>query len=381
VSRPRIAWITPYLPFPENGGGRIRIARLAAGLARHADVSLFSRIASDDRIEDAQLLASEPQWARVVTAKPGRRGSLLVPSSAQSQPGTLLAEALSAKEPFAALLFSHAYAAGALPRHLPTPLLFEEQNIESDYFAKAIRTEPKKVVRHSLDFARMRRLERRLWRRSKLVCVVREEDAQIVGKFAPRTAVVPNGVSCSALSRKPPSLRTGNGILFTGTMSYEPNIRAAMFLANEVLPLVRREIPDATLTLAGRNPHARVRALASASVRVTGTVPSVAPLLDEHAVCAMPIPFGGGTSLKVVEAFAAELPMVGNAVSVRGFGVVDGTHYLGAETREEFAQALVRVLSRRADFDGMTIAARAVAERHDWVRLGEEFATAILAVI
>jgi glycosyltransferase involved in cell wall biosynthesis len=371
------------MPFPENGGGRIRIARLAAALAGRAEMSLYTRIASDDQAEDVPALSAEPQWTRVVAARPGRSGSPLLPSWARSQPRALIDEIRKshAEHPFSAIVFSHAYGAPGLIGAIDVPLVAEEQNVESHYFTKALRQEPTKALQHSLDWLRMRALERRVWRSCALVNVVREEDAQVVRGFARRVLVVPNGVSCRSLPRTPPSARTGNRILFLGTMSYEPNIRAALFLANEVLPLVRDRVPDATLTIAGRNPHKRVKALASASVRVTGTVPSTSPLLAEHAACALALPFGGGTSLKVMEAFAAELTTVANDVSTRGFPIEPGVHYLAAESREDFSNALIRVLQHRSEFDAMAARARLVAEAHDWERLGETFADGVLSAL
>jgi glycosyltransferase involved in cell wall biosynthesis len=192
---------------------------------------------------------------------------------------------------------------------------------------------------------------------------------------------VPNGIALGRYRFIPPSERRGNAILFVGLLSYKPNEEAATVLAKRVLPLVRRRIPDASLTLAGRDPLKTVRELASDHVRVTGTIPDVAPLFDEHAAFAVPLSFGGGSSLKVLEALATGLPLVGSPFAVRGYDLEPEREYLSGRNPAELADQLCRVLSKRADFDELAARGRRVAEGYDWAAIGQRFADVVRASV
>lgn len=156
-------------------------------------------------------------------------------------------------------------------------------------------------------------------------------------------------------------------------MDYPPNIQAARTLALEVLPLVQKRVPEATLTLCGRSAKGEVRALASSSVSVTGTVPEVFSLFDRHAAYAMPLQQGAGSSLKVLEPLAAGLPLVASPFGVRGYDLDEGC-YLKADEPADFARALVQVLTERRELDAMAKRGHEAAQRYSWAGLGAKLA-------
>jgi polysaccharide biosynthesis protein PslH len=370
----RVAWLTPYLPFPENTGGRIRVARLARGLEGRAELSLFSCLSQHDAPGSVPGTAEFAPWSHVHTA--GRVASLgpfsLKPDPARRMPGEL-SRALSEADrqaPFDAVVVEHCYAMEALPALRRAAVVLDEHNVESDYYRRALRGAPHKL----LEYWSWRRYERAAWRRADEVVTVSERDAEVVRRELPGKGVdVSNGTRFDAFRFVPPSERQGSAILYVGMMDYEPNIRAARTLALEVLPLVRREVPDATLTLCGRGAKAEVRALASDAVRVTGTVPEVFSLFDRHAAYAMPLEHGAGSSLKVLEPLAAGLPLVASAFGVRGYRLSPDS-YVQADDAASFARALVRVLTARAELNGMAERGREAAQRYSWQALGQRFA-------
>ncbi|HYP86536.1 MAG TPA: glycosyltransferase, partial [Polyangiaceae bacterium] len=266
----RVAWLTPYLPFPENTGGRIRIARLAHGLQGRAELTLFSCLSQHDVPAAVPRGAFEP-WNHVRTV--GRVESLgflsLKPDPARRMPpelGRALADA-DAAAPFDAVVVEHCYAIDVLPALRRAVVVLDEHNIESDYYKRAASRAPHKL----LEYWSWRRYERAAWRRADQVVTVSERDAQVVQHEMPGKGVdVSNGTRFDAFRFVKPSERTGSAILYVGMMDYGPNIEAARKLALEVLPLVRKSVPEATLTLCGRGAGKEVRALGSESVRVTG---------------------------------------------------------------------------------------------------------------
>ena len=381
----RIAWVSPYLHTPENSGGRIRTTNLVRAFPND-ELHLYVRFAEDD--PDGRTVCPEscPPW-RSIQGSPARwppRSKPFTPRVALSFPPELLRLLADddAREPFDAVVIDHSYGAHWVKPLRRAALILSEHNIESEYYKRAVGFRPLRALKTSLEFLRWRRYEAGIWRSVDSVVVVSERDRERVRRVRPDTGhVVPNGIALARYRFIPPSARRGNAILFVGLLSYEPNEEAAIVLAERVLPRVRRRIPDATLTLAGRDPQKPVRRLASDHVRVTGTVPDVAPLFDEHAAFAVPLSFGGGSSLKVLEALATGLPLVGSPFAVRGYDLAAEREYLSGRDPAELADQLCRVLERRADFDALAARGRRIAEGYDWAALGQRFADVVRASV
>ena len=110
--------------------------------------------------------------------------------------------------------------------------------------------------------------DRYCWPEIHCLLVVSEQDRARCERARPtqRVLVVPNGVDCAVVLPKHDYQTSRPVILFSGDMSFEPNIEAALFLATEVFPIVRREVPEAELRLVGRKPDPRITALAGNGV-------------------------------------------------------------------------------------------------------------------
>ena len=155
-------------------------------------------------------------------------------------------------------------------------------------------------------------------------------------------------------------------------MSWMPNIKAVVFLAREVLPEVRVRIPDVRLRIVGRDLAAEVKALGQLpGVEVTGAVPAINPhLLDAH-VLAVPLDSGGGTRLKILEAFAAGLPVVSTPIGCEGLDVRHEKHLLIAD-RNRFSVGIQTMIEDREFAKRVAAQARVlIREEYDWHIVGE----------
>jgi glycosyltransferase involved in cell wall biosynthesis len=170
-------------------------------------------------------------------------------------------------------------------------------------------------------------------------------------------------------------------LVFPGIFSYLPNAIAARFLVNEMLPRLAEacEAP-CRLQLVGPMPTPEMRAAAARDPRVvvTGPVRDVRPFLAEATVMPVPLFHGGGTRFKVLEAFAAGLPVVSTAKGVEGLSAQDGKHLLIAETAEAFVQGVLAVWRDGALADRLTAGARILAEeRFSWDVIGPHVCGAV----
>jgi len=135
-------------------------------------------------------------------------------------------------------------------------------------------------------------------------------------------------------------------VLFSGKMSYLPNILTAERLAARIWPLVRARVPDAELVLAGAAPVPAVRRLGALDgVTVTGFVTDLRSLVRSAAVYAAPVSVGGGLKIKLMEAAELERPIVATSFALQGFGFEPDRDHLAAESDEEFADGICRLLA------------------------------------
>jgi glycosyltransferase involved in cell wall biosynthesis len=157
-------------------------------------------------------------------------------------------------------------------------------------------------------------------------------------------------------------------LVFTGKMDYRPNVDAMLWFADEILPLIQREISDIRLIIVGQQPHTRLDALRqNPAVTLTGWVDSVLPYLHEAAVYVAPLRMGSGTRLKLLEAMAMGCAIV--ATNIAAAGLTDEVKRARciADEAESFAQAVVDLLRDAPRRDMMGDEARhAIRVHYDW---------------
>jgi glycosyltransferase involved in cell wall biosynthesis len=149
---------------------------------------------------------------------------------------------------------------------------------------------------------------------------------------------------------------------------------------NGILPELRAILPDASVTLVGKSPSASVLALHDppSGVWVTGEVPDVRPYLAAADLFVVPVKTGGGTRLKVVEALAAGLPVVGTTLGLEGLDANDQELALTADTTAEFVDAIQRLFQDR-ELRSRLIrnGRRAAVESFSWSQVGRGFIESI----
>jgi glycosyltransferase involved in cell wall biosynthesis len=197
----------------------------------------------------------------------------------------------------------------------------------------------------SLEARRLRRLEREVAGVADRVVYVSRVDAACANPGSEKVRVIPNGVAEAGwrpeLERATPRWSIG----FFGNMSYWPNVRAAVWLAERVVPLVRRTRPEASLAIIGRDPSPEVRRLAAhAGICVTGGVDELWDYVCAMRVCALPMREGAGLQNKVIEAMYAGRPVVTTSIGNEGIDAAPGREILVADDEEGFAAAIDRLL-------------------------------------
>lgn len=199
-----------------------------------------------------------------------------------------------------------------------------------------------------------------------------ERDRRIFQKDLPdkRIEVIQNGVDpmffiSQNVSRSPLT------IVFVGMMNYYPNHHAVHYFLDKIFPRILDEVPDARFTVVGPKPSRSIRRRASSSVVVTGFVDDVRPYIAKAEVFVIPLRIGGGIRGKALEAMAMKIPIVTTSIGCEGINLKHEESALFADTPEEFADAVVRVLNDPNVRSRLTAKAfQNILEGYNWEQKG-----------
>jgi len=347
-------------PYPMAGGGALRTASLLHYLAKSYDTDLlvFRQPGEDD---PAKRLP--PGLARRVSVielpRNGRGASVRVARNtirlARRVPPLMDRFAGFGPE-IAAALGGRRYDVGIVEHFWCAPYyeqlaglcgrtVLDLHNVESMLHRRGAASEGGATAFAHRVFARAaRNLERAWLPRFSDVLVTSEEDAALVRDIAPgaRVAVYPNAIPLGALPRP------GNdeAIVFSGNMEYAPNRSAVRFFRREVWPSLRQQWPGLVWRLVGKNPDG-VKEFTNGDPRIEmhGAVEDAVAELARCRVAVVPLLAGSGTRLKILEAWAAGLPVVSTSIGAEGLGARDGEHLLIADGAAAFGAAVSRLLA------------------------------------
>ena len=395
-SRPRLRLlaISPYAAFPPVGGGKMRIYHLLQEWMRLGhDVTLW--VAPPDEPELAWS-AGEPRPKLVALPALSRRSirskisALLspLPEEVWTRPPLGIGGQSEQTGSFDLVVLMQAhvgrYAAPFLEAGIP--VILDEQNVEGHIASEVARIAPTWMgrTRARLDVRKWRSYERGLVRRVQRTVAVSEADAMAFRKLVPSASVVvrPSGADIRSLQFVDHSANRGDVLVMTGTLGYLPNLDAANWMIERILPRVRRLRSSARLVLIGAGAPESLRKLGGDAVDVVGRVPDMRPYLDGADLFVAPLRAGGGTRLKLLEAFAVGLPTVATTLASAGIAVRHGVDVATADDEEGFADEIVRLLvdvaARRAMAES---ARRLVQERYDWRAIAADYEKDLYEVI
>lgn len=220
---------------------------------------------------------------------------------------------------------------------------------------------------------------------------VSEAEAELFRRLVPEHARRARGISNGidtvhfdpALPFPIPFAKERPTYVFTGTMDYPPNVDAVCWFADEVLPMIRRRVPQAQFAIVGASPAPAVARLAARpEVLVTGRVADVRPYLA-HAVAAVaPLRIARGIQNKVLEGMAMARPVILTPEALEGIDAEPGREVVLCRDAGELADAAVRLADDRAEGTAIGAAARAkVVERYAWDALLPAFDGLIAAAL
>jgi glycosyltransferase involved in cell wall biosynthesis len=261
---------------------------------------------------------------------------------------------------------------GCANRRLRWPnVVFDSHNCETLRIERRLRETslPRRLTRALV--RRVQRLEASTCGSVRATIACSESDAAYFSTVGHGVVVVPNGAN--AACRTPLLASRQTVLLFLGSLDYSANVSGILWFIEKVLPLLP-EGYDFAVAGSGAPRRLRERLMSHPRVRYMGNVPDAQVALMDAKCLIVPLSQGGGTRLKILEAFAAGTPVVSTSVGVEGISAINGEHLLVADDPADFARAIVDTCRNEAATMQRMAAARAlVTARHSWPILAGQF--------
>ena len=359
-ARPSALFLAPEAPYPIAGGGQLRAASLLEYLGHHYDVDVivFRQPGAPDpasqfptRLVRRVTVLDLPPNGRSFTARALRNAGRVarrIPPLVDRFAGfsAPIARALSGARYHLGII-DHSWCAPYLEQLAPVcaRTVLDLVDVESVLHGRCAAVEGLATAAAHRVFQHASRELERLWLpRFSLVLATSQADVELARAIAPqaRFAVYPNALPPTPL----PAAGDQEAIVFSGNMEYHPNVTAVRFFRLEIWPRLRRQWPNLVWRLVGKNATA-VRRFTTGDPRieVTGPVVDAVCELARSRVAVVPLLTGSGTRLKILEAWAAGLPVVSTTIGAEGLPVRDGENALLADGAEAFAGAVTRLLT------------------------------------
>ncbi len=359
--RPRVLFLTGHLPYPPISGGRRREFELITRLCDRIDfhIAVISKTPDEDAANASAFRrycaglhvwpAVQPPPARGFSRQPLLALRHWAPEATEFVEGSVDRGGVDLVHVEGFYLMHH------VPEGSGVPVLLVEQNVEYSIWHQRMRlARGRRQRRRNLaEYAVTLQAEIEAWKRSSLCAAVTEEDRATMRAAVPDLDVrmIPDGADhvstiaeASRVARSMPAKMEEPVVAFVANFGYVPNVDAALYLTERIMPRVATKVPSVKLFLVGNAPPPEIRALENDKVTVTGRVPAVEPYLDAADVVVCPLREGGGIKVKVLEALTRGKAVVTTSVGAQGLSSNATDALVVRDDPRSFARAVTALL-------------------------------------
>ena len=388
----RILFLSAWFPYPADNGSKLRILNLLSGLSTQHEITLLSFADNPQNAQvnglqnickSVQVLPNKDYNARssrAILGILGRKPRVLADRFV-SESDNVVQKVLSSGS-HDLVIASQIYTADYLTGLAGIPAIFDE--VEVGFFTDAVQQADNWMhqTRNQLTLFKLQSYFRRLLPNFSTSTVVSETEKILLQNLVPdypSIKVIPNGVNLTSYQEVVEQPQPGS-LIFSGALTFAPNYHAMQWFAGEVLPLIVQENPDVRLTITGN--HGGKALPDDQRVKLIGYVDDIRPLIASSWISIAPIFSGGGTRLKILEAFGLRTPVIATSKGAEGLEVQHGKHLLIADSAEAFAHETTRLLiDEDLRYELTENAYRLTKEKYDWQVIIPKFLSLIEAVI
>ena len=408
----RILWLSHLVPYPPKGGVLQRSYNLVRETCKHHDLTLLAFIQSDliksrlsamdtglaeahqhlsefcDQVEFIEIPCENSKYGKHLLAL--KSLFTIDPYTVNWLKSDLMLSAIRQINNIAQFDLVHfdTISLGSyISEFVDIPKVLDHHNIESHMMLRRAEQEKNLFLRlyYYQEGKKLLHYEKNICPQFDLHLTCSSLDSNHLAKIDSSLAIteIPNGVDINYFY---PQLEneTTKHLIFAGALNWYPNRDAMLFFAREIWPLLKKKIPDITMNVVGSSPPTELLDLASKDdyFKVHGFVDDVREYISRAAIYVCPIRDGGGTKLKILDAFSMGMATVAHPVACEGIDVSDGENVLLASSAEEFVYKIELLLTETDKRRSIGLKARNLAERkYDFTLIGEKLSDRYLQLV
>lgn len=382
----KILQISPKKPYPPTGGGEIVAYNTIKYLAmRGHEITLVSIVEKEEGIPELEKFCRwMPIQKDTATTTIGLLGNLF-----SKKPYTISkyhSEEIKQKiwGIFKKFNFDIVHIEGLhaayygiyIKQEFGLPVVLRELNVEAKIMERFYKNQKNPLIKAYayLQYKKLSCYEAVICEVFDKCFMITEEDKRRIKEMNPRvkTSVIPSGVDTSyfypmEIEEEPLS------IVSVASMDWLPNVEGILWFHKDILPLIKKEIPEIKLYVVGKNPPDSVKGLEKDDILVTGFVEDVREYMARGAVFIVPLKTGSGMRIKILNALAMGRAIVSTSVGCEGINVMDGENIRIANTEQEFAREVIKLLKGREERKRLGEAGlKLVKEKYQWERIAEQ---------
>lgn len=358
----RVLLITTENPFPADGGGRLRTRGILDTLASRflVDLVTFER-PSHPELDQARSRINIVQVPKTVSPRRAAVRSLYRMRAAGYMGHADVDMMGAAKDLCRTAQYRDVFVNNTKLGYFIAPLrklqpharfVTVSENFEIDIADQIVAAQTSALRRRffTLSAFYTRLAEKRVCQQTDLLLTTSQEEANRFAELWPpvrsKISVIPSSIAASTYARHRDQRPAAESVVFSGDMSYFPNVAGTRYFFEQIYPLLKQARPSLVWSIVGRNCHPDILALVKKdpSIVVTGEVPDAAEYLAQSAVVVVPLLHGSGTRLKILEAWAVNRPVVSTSKGCEGMDCRHNHNIVIADTPAEFAAAVSRLL-------------------------------------
>lgn len=402
----KILIVSSYLPFPLYSGGHIRLYNLIKNLSKNHEITLICEKRDSQKEEDVKevekickkvtVVKRRKQWTMENILKTGfSKNPFLVVGHTNDQLKLAIQDEL-VREKYDLIHVETFYVYQNLPTgrtglsKVNIPVVLAEHNIEymvyqryaklANFFLKPL---------FYLDVLKLKKIEQAIWKKADKLIAVSAYDKRIMKRAD--AVVVPNGVDTDVfLFRSFQHVPSEKRLLFIGDFNWIQNQDALEFILKEIWPNILAKISTLSwdinlkLWIVGKNIPQDLKNLAKAKNIILDekSNQTTSLIFRQSYVLLAPLRVAGGTSYKILEAFASGTAVVTTNLGIVGLEAKNGTHVLSGETPFELTDLVCNLLTDHSLYNKLTLNARKfVEEKYDWKKITKKLEEVYMSCI
>lgn len=383
---PKILYVTTHMPCPPTKGARLRVLNIGRQLKKSSRVTLvYIGVEATPQSLDATKDEFDSLILMITKKKSPTTFARLINKFKFHWPWYHTHKvSRSDRERFFDLMKKHDLvwfhtlaAADAFGRYRYDNSLVDMDDLAQIKYALKLKTADnlrEKIACRCLMY-KWARWEKRVLDRFKIAAVCSRQDKETLGSNS-RICIIPNGYEMPA--EKPTwKLRNQMSLGFIGHLEYNPNKLGLKWFGEKIWPLITAKIPNARLRIVGKIPQDDTF-LKFPHFEPTGFIEDTGPEFNSWSAMIVPLQYGGGTRLKILDAFSKMCPVVSTPVGAYGLEVKDNQHLLIQENPESFANACIQLIKNQSLAQQLAQNAwKLFEEKYNWNVIGQEIDTVV----